>query len=136
MEAARHAAEEALLDHARCGHLQCAPDLVMDRSGGMFVVFRCGFRAVAMNISLSSDLEQLVQRQVLTGRYTSASDVVGEALRQMDERDRAWTLWADDAREKIAAGMASLRAGDGLDGDAFLAAMDAELAELEGHAPA
>lgn len=102
----------------------------------MFVISSRGVRAVAMNVSLSPDLEQLVERQVMTGRYTSASDVVREALRQMDERDRAWTLQAGDIREKIAVGMASLRAGDGVDGDAFLAAMDAELAEPEGHAAA
>jgi antitoxin ParD1/3/4 len=33
-------------------------------------------------------------------------------------------------REKIAAGMASLRAGEGVDGEAFLARLDAELAEM------
>jgi antitoxin ParD1/3/4 len=89
-----------------------------------------------MNVSLTPELEELVHLKVQTGRYGSVSDVVGEALRLMDERDRAQSLFTDDVRAKIAAGLKSLRAGQGVDGDAFLAAMDSELAELEGVAKA
>ena len=89
-----------------------------------------------MNVSLTPELEQLVHLKVQTGRYTSASEVVREALRLMEERDQVQALHKDEIRKKIAAGMASLRAGKGADGDAFLAAMDAELAELEGRKPA
>jgi antitoxin ParD1/3/4 len=84
-----------------------------------------------MNVSLTPDLERLIDLKVQTGRYGSASDVVHAALRLMDERDRVQALHQDRIREKIAAGVASLRAGKGIDGDAFMAAMDAELAELE-----
>lgn len=40
-----------------------------------------------MNIALSKELEQLIQDKVKSGRYLSASEVVGEALRLLDERD-------------------------------------------------
>ncbi len=43
--------------------------------------------------------------------------------------DREATPLADDTRRKIAAGVASLRAGRGVDGEAFMAALDRELAE-------
>jgi antitoxin ParD1/3/4 len=92
-------------------------------------------RAIVMNVSLTPELERLVQLKVQAGRYASASEVVREALRLMEERDQAQALLKDDIRTRIAAGMASLRAGKGADGDAFLAAMDAELAELEGREP-
>ena len=39
--------------------------------------------------------------------------------------------YRQDLREKIAAGMRSLRQGKGTDGEAFMAQMDAELAALE-----
>ncbi len=84
-----------------------------------------------MNVSLTPELEQLVHLKVQTGRYTSASEVVREALRLMEERDQLQALQKDQMRRKIAAGMASLRAGRGADGEDFLAAMDAELLELE-----
>ncbi len=89
-----------------------------------------------MNVSLTPELEQLVHLKVQTGRYTSASEVVREALRLMEERDQLQALHKDEIRKKIAAGMASLREGKGVDGNAFLAAMDEELAELERRASA
>ncbi len=72
-----------------------------------------------------------VERRVATGHYTSASEVIREALRLMDERDRFQELHRTAIRDKIAAGVASLRAGEGIDGDTFLASMGAELAQRE-----
>jgi putative addiction module CopG family antidote len=42
-----------------------------------------------MNISLTPQLEKLVQDRVKSGRYTSASEVVREALRLLETHDRA-----------------------------------------------
>jgi putative addiction module CopG family antidote len=42
----------------------------------------------AMNVSLSRELEKFVRGSVSTGRYTSASEVVREALRLLQETDR------------------------------------------------
>lgn len=86
-----------------------------------------------MNVSLTPELERLVQLKVQTGRYTSASEVVREALRLMEQHDQAQALQNAVIRQKITAGMNSLRAGKGADGDDFLASMDSELAELERH---
>ncbi|MEH2088262.1 type II toxin-antitoxin system ParD family antitoxin [Nostoc sp.] len=41
-----------------------------------------------MNVSLTPELEQLVKDKVNSGRYHSVSEVMGEALRLLDERDR------------------------------------------------
>jgi antitoxin ParD1/3/4 len=43
----------------------------------------------AMNVSLSPELEKFVRDSVSTGRYTSASELVREALRLLQETDRA-----------------------------------------------
>jgi antitoxin ParD1/3/4 len=84
-----------------------------------------------MNVSLTPDLESLIHRKVSNGRYTSASEVVREALRLMEERDQMQELYKASMREKIAAGMASLRAGHGVDGEALMARLDADLAAIE-----
>jgi antitoxin ParD1/3/4 len=84
-----------------------------------------------MNVSLTPELERLIHLKVQTGRYTSASEVVREALRLMEARDQMQALHKNEIRKQIAAGVASLRSGKSVDGDAFMAAMDAELAELE-----
>lgn len=42
-----------------------------------------------MNVSLTAELDQFVAAKVSSGRYTSASEVVREALRLLEERDKA-----------------------------------------------
>ncbi len=88
-----------------------------------------------MNVSLTPELERLVHQKVQTGRYNSASEVVREALRLMEERDAVQALHKDEIRKQIAAGMASLRAGDSVDGDEFFDALEAELAQSEQSGP-
>ncbi len=43
---------------------------------------------MGMNINLTPQLEEMVRQKVISGLYTSASEVVREALRLMDEKDR------------------------------------------------
>jgi len=40
-----------------------------------------------MNLSLTPELEQLIQHKINSGMYTNASEVVRDALRRMDEHD-------------------------------------------------
>jgi antitoxin ParD1/3/4 len=40
-----------------------------------------------MNVSLTPELEKFVQDKVDTGRYTSASEVIREALRLLEKRE-------------------------------------------------
>ncbi|PWB93747.1 type II toxin-antitoxin system ParD family antitoxin [Methylosinus sporium] len=80
-----------------------------------------------MNVSLTPELEQLVHQKVQTGRYTSASEVVREALRLMEERDRLEAWRKDEIRAQIAAGLTSLRAGKGEDGEDVFDRLEAEI---------
>ncbi len=41
-----------------------------------------------MNVSLTPELETFVSNKVLSGRYTSASEVIREALRLLEEQDQ------------------------------------------------
>ena len=41
-----------------------------------------------MNVSLTPELEEIVAARVNSGRYASASEVIREALRLLEERDR------------------------------------------------
>jgi antitoxin ParD1/3/4 len=45
-----------------------------------------------MNVSLTPELERFVSAKLETGRYNSASEVVREALRMLEEHDQARTL--------------------------------------------
>ena len=77
-----------------------------------------------MNIHLTPELEQLVHSKVQTGRYNSASEVVREALRLMEERDQVKAIQREEIRKKIAAGLKSLEEGRVYDGEAFFGQME------------
>ncbi len=47
-----------------------------------------------VNVSLTPQLEELVRQKVRSGLYNNASEVVREALRLMEERDRLARLKA------------------------------------------
>ena len=60
-----------------------------------------------MNVNLSPQLEEMVKRKVASGLYTSASEVVREALRLMDEQDRLRAVKLEQLREAIRDGLNS-----------------------------
>jgi antitoxin ParD1/3/4 len=60
-----------------------------------------------MNINLTPQLEELVRTKVASGMYTSASEVVREALRLMDEQDRLRAVKLEQLREDIRQGRTS-----------------------------
>jgi antitoxin ParD1/3/4 len=63
---------------------------------------------VTMNISLTPQLEKLVSDRVKSGLYTSASEVIREALRLLDSRDRSMV---QQLRADVEAGLRQLEAG-------------------------
>jgi antitoxin ParD1/3/4 len=84
-----------------------------------------------MNVNLTPALEELVLGKVKTGRYNSASEVVREALRLMEQRDKALgqrdeerKLYLADLRHKIDAGLHSLDQGHGIDGATFFESLE------------
>src|SRR5262249_46124446 len=60
-----------------------------------------------MNVSLTPELEKLVQEKVASGLYQTASEVVREGLRLLKERDDRQT----SLREAIREGLTQLETG-------------------------
>jgi antitoxin ParD1/3/4 len=58
-----------------------------------------------MNVSLTAELEQLIHKKVETGLYLSASEVVREALRLLEERDKIQAMRFEDVRREIQIGI-------------------------------
>jgi antitoxin ParD1/3/4 len=85
----------------------------------------------SMNVHLTPELEQLVQSRVKSGRYNSASEVVREALRLLEQRDEVFTLRKDEIRRQIEEGWQSAKLGEFVDGDEVFDRVDAELEALE-----
>lgn len=62
---------------------------------------------MTMNVNLSPHLEAMVKAKVASGLYTSASEVVREALRLMEQQDQLRSLQLQQLRSDIQDGLAS-----------------------------
>ena len=62
---------------------------------------------MGMNINLTPQLEEMIRQKVDSGMYNSASEVVRDALRLMDEKDRLRAAKLDKLREEIQEGLSS-----------------------------
>jgi len=76
-----------------------------------------------MNISLTPELEKLVTQKVDSGLYQSASEVIREGLRLLDDQDRLRELHLNEVRKKIQTGLDQLDRGEGIPGDQAYAQM-------------
>lgn len=77
-----------------------------------------------MNVHLTPQLESLVQGKVREGGYNSASEVVREALRLMQERDQLLELRKREIAKQIAEGYESLTKGEGIPAEAAFRELD------------
>ena len=70
-----------------------------------------------MNVSLTPELERLVNDKVTSGLYTSASEVVREALRLLKGQDEIRAMRLQELKRDIAAGLDQLDRGQSSDLD-------------------
>jgi antitoxin ParD1/3/4 len=73
-----------------------------------------------MNVSLTPELDKFVAEKVESGRYTSASEVVREALRLLEEHDRARSAQIAAFNQELGARLASLDRGELVEAGAAL----------------
>jgi antitoxin ParD1/3/4 len=69
-----------------------------------------------MNVSLTPELEKYVQSKVESGRYTSASEVVREALRLLEQKEQREQQLREFQAE-LDRRIAEADAGDLIDGE-------------------
>jgi antitoxin ParD1/3/4 len=69
-----------------------------------------------MNISLTPELERLVDDKVKSGRYATASEVIREGLRLLEEQEQLKQQRLADVRRKIDRGLEQLDKGLGIPG--------------------
>ena len=61
-----------------------------------------------MNVSLTPELEEFVSSKVNSGRYSSASEVVREALRLLEEHDQLRVSQLADFNQELSRRLTSL----------------------------
>lgn len=60
-----------------------------------------------MNVNLTPQLEEMIKKKVASGLYNSASEVVRDALRLMEEQDRLRAVKLEQLRQDIRDGLNS-----------------------------
>jgi antitoxin ParD1/3/4 len=77
-----------------------------------------------MNVSLGLQWERFVNEKVESGRYQTASEVLRDGLRLLEQRERALQRITFDTKEELEemleAGIKELDAGKGIPGDAAI----------------
>jgi antitoxin ParD1/3/4 len=68
-----------------------------------------------MNVSLTPELEKFVSAKVESGRYNSASEVVREALRLLEEHDQAKAAQLAEFNQELGRRLSALDRGQRVD---------------------
>ena len=76
-----------------------------------------------MNVHLTPELEQLVHAKVESGRYNSASEVVREAIRLMEQKDEIRALQLQELRNRMDRALGESDRGERADGEQFMQEM-------------
>lgn len=66
-----------------------------------------------MNVSLTPELERLVNQKVSSGLYNSASEVIRAGLRLLEEQDAFKRAQLDNLRRDVKLGVDQVREGKG-----------------------
>lgn len=65
-----------------------------------------------MNVSLTPELESMINNKVKSGLYNSASEVVREALRLLEEKDRIREMRREELRREVMRGVDQVQRGE------------------------
>lgn len=70
-----------------------------------------------MNVSLTPELEQFIQSQIESGKYTSADEVVLAGIRLLEERDRIYKGRFEELQKEVRIGIEASEQGQVVDGE-------------------
>ncbi len=82
-----------------------------------------------MNISLTTEQAKFIQEKIQTGRYSTTEQVINEALRLLEKRERHYQTWLEETRQKAVVGIEQLERGEGIEGEIVIANLREKLAK-------
>lgn len=83
-----------------------------------------------MSVSLTHKLRDYVNEKVESGKYHSASEVIRQSLRTMQEQEERERLYWADVRKKVKKARKAIADGDVIDGPAFMRSKIASLKSM------
>ena len=88
-------------------------------------------KRTTMNISVTGPMARFVSKQVKTGRYQTASEVVREGLRILEDRERERAAALASVKRKVAVGLRQAREGRLIDGDEIFRRMHSRISSTK-----
>jgi antitoxin ParD1/3/4 len=79
----------------------------------------------SLNVSLTAELDRFVQERVATGRYQTASEVIREGLRLLENQEREREIAFVALRAKLERGAAQADRGEFVDPEKTVKKIDA-----------
>ncbi|MEH2085301.1 type II toxin-antitoxin system ParD family antitoxin [Nostoc sp.] len=76
-----------------------------------------------MYIQIKPELEQFIQAQLASGRFTNADDVINEAFKLLQEREQR----IEELRQKISVGTEQIAKGQVTDGEVVFARLQEKI---------
>ena len=98
------------------GRQTCSPTAAMSCHILAAVICWASMPNATLNVSLSKEQLAQVNREVDSGQYVSASEVVREALRLLEEHEKVRAVQLAEFREESDRRLASLERGEGING--------------------
>lgn len=73
-----------------------------------------------MNVSLTPELEQFIQSQLESGKFTSVDEVIAAGIKLLEERERIYKGRFEELRKEIMIGIEAADRGELIDGETVL----------------
>ena len=80
-----------------------------------------------MNIILKPEQAKFIHEKLNSGKYSTSDEIIAEALRLLEERDREAQKWIEETRQKVDVAIEELRRGEGIDGAIVVAQLKEKL---------
>lgn len=84
-------------------------------------------RQTTLNVSLTATLQNYVRSKVNSGRYESASEVIRDSLRALQEREKASEAYWAEVRGKLTVARRQVADGNTVDGETAMAEILTEI---------
>ena len=80
-----------------------------------------------MNIQLKPELEQIIEAQIATGRYSNPEEVISKALKLLLEWEQGYQQWVEETRQKVEVAIEQLDKGEGIEGEVVIERLRSKL---------
>lgn len=84
-----------------------------------------------MNISLTPELEQFIQSQVASGKYTSTEEVLIAGIKLLEEREHIYKGRFEELRREIMIGVEASERGEVIDAELVFAELEEDIRQIE-----